>query len=145
MRANIALIPERLEDFQMTQRYSEVFDLVESGRQERAVWEQVVDSLMKYVDTDTVAAADAVKAEGCVKKEVPQEIVSAVIEYIESNHIGPLTKELEDLENLQVVETSNDEAKQGKPAQKARAGKVTQQKAPRIVPRRGKGPVQSVG
>ena len=129
----------------MAQTYSEVFDLVESGRQERAVWEQVVDSLMKYVDTDTVAAADAIKAEGCVKKEVPQEIVSAVIEYIESNHIVPLTKELEDLERLQVVETSNDEAKQDKPSAKTRTGQVPKQKAPRIIPRRGKGPMQSVG
>ena len=128
-----------------SQTYSEVFNLVESGRQERVVWDQIVDSLMKYLDTDTVSASSAIVAEGCVKKEVPQEIVSAVIEYIETQHIEPLTKELEDLENLQVVETSNDEAQQEKPAATARTGQVTKQKTPRIVPRRGKGPVQSVG
>jgi len=129
----------------MTRTYSEVFDLVETGRQERAVWEQVVDSLMKHVDTDTVSASSSITAEGCVKKEVPQEIVAAVIDYIESSHIGPLTQELEDLEALQVVETNNDEAEQSKPSETARTGKVPKQKTPRIVPRRGKGPVQSVG
>lgn len=92
----------------MALSFAEALRRLEESRQHRAVWNHVVDSLSKFVDTEVREATHGIKAEGCVARNVHQEVISEIIQVIEADKISPLNEEIETLENLEVVETKKD-------------------------------------
>lgn len=122
----------------MALSFVEALRRLEESRQHRAVWDHVVDSLSKFMDTDVREATHGIKAEGCVDKNVQQNIISEIIRGIEADKIAPLTEEIETLESLEVVETKKDD----EPKQKRRQSQATPKKNPqgiRAVPPAARG------
>jgi len=93
----------------MALSFIEALQKLEESRQHRAVWHQVVDTLIKFVDTEVREAQHGIPAEGCVAKLVSQEIITEIVRGIEAEKIAPLEEEIESLENLEVVETKKDD------------------------------------
>jgi hypothetical protein len=120
----------------MAKTVYEVWQQLESSRQELAVWNEVVAFLSKFVDTEQRAADAGITTEGCVSRTAPQSVIQAVRSYIEEKHVEPLMGEIEGLSNQQIVETENDQAQRQESAEAKSGGKVPRQKTPRIVRRR---------
>ena len=114
----------------------EVWQQVETSRQELAVWNEVVAFLSRFLDTETRAADSGITTDGCVSRTAPQSVIQAVRSYVEENHIEPLMTEIQNMCSQQIVETKNDQAKSEKPPEAKPGGQVPQQKTPRIVHRR---------
>jgi hypothetical protein len=129
----------------MAKTVNEVFQQLESGRQELAVWNEVVAFLSRFVDTETREADQGIETKECVSRTVPQEVIQAVRTYIESQHIEPLMAEILELSNQQLAETTNDEKKSEKSQEAGRERKVPRPKAPRVVSRRVGGAGQQTG
>lgn len=91
----------------------------------RAIWQQTVEHLSKFVDKEVRPAEHGIKAEDCVVNPVPQEAVKEFIDIIEETEIEPLNQEIAALENLSVEETNEDPGDDG---EKAKAGKEEKRK-----------------
>ena len=113
----------------MSLSFAEAFQRLEESRQRRAVWVQLVDFLNRCVATEVKEARDKIVPDGCVAKEVPQDLILEILQEIEAGKIAPLDEEITSLENLEVVETKKDD---GNKRQKATSKKNP--KAVRIVP-----------
>ena len=112
--------------------FSEAFQKLEDSRLRRAVWTQVVDFLGRCVATEVKEARDKIVPDGCIAKEVPEELIREILQEIEADKIAPLDTEISTLENLEVVETKkDDDTAKGK---RKKATSKKNQKAVRIVP-----------
>lgn len=121
----------------MTLILAEALQELEECRQRRAVWYDVVAFLSKFIDEEVREAGQGIVAEGCIGKLVPQGVLKDIVEGIEDEKIEPLNEAIGGLENLQVKETNDDEAKtQGKKkVRKARKAKAPKNpKAIRAIP-----------
>lgn len=139
----------------MALTFSEALQQLEENRHQRAVWNEVVDFLSRFVDSEVREVEQGIGAEDCVEKVVPQVQITAIIAYVDAEHISPLDEGIAALEQLQVVETEDDnsEAKEktkptkkkvsGKRPSKAKAGK--NKKASGTIPRAVKSKVHKAG
>jgi len=87
---------------------AEVLRELENLRHHRAVWMELVEHLSKFVDQEVRHADQAIPAEGCVVSKVPQPIVKEFLDYINHNEITPLNIRIDEIENLGVTETKDD-------------------------------------
>jgi len=108
-RANKVLITDMQEDFAMPLTLSEANRELEENRHQLAVWNEVKGFLSKLISTVEKEAQQAITAEGCVNKTVPQEVLIAVVQYIEKEHVDSLVESIKALENFQVMETNDEE------------------------------------
>lgn len=128
----------------MALSFAEALRRLEESRQHRAVWNHVVDSLSKFMDTEVREATHGIKAEGCVARNVQQDIISEIIRGIEADKIAPLNEEIETLENLEVVETEKDDESEGTkkdpvPRRSSKAGSKKNTQRIRAVPATARG------
>jgi hypothetical protein len=129
----------------MALSFAEALRRLEESRQHRAVWNHVVDSLSKFLDTEVREATYGIKAEGCVARNVHQDIISEIIQGIEADKISPLNGEIETLENLEVVETKKDDdqpkgtEKNPVPGRPSKAGSKKNTQRIRAVPAAARG------
>ena len=128
----------------MALTFSEALQKLEESKHQRAVWNEMVDFLSRFVDSEVTAAEQGIGAEDCVEKVVPQAQITAIINYIDEEHIAPLDEEIAALEQLQVVETEDDDSEekaQPKPtAKKKVSGKRPTPKAGKNKKAGGTGP-----
>jgi len=92
----------------MALSFAKALRRLEECRQHLAVWNHVVDSLSKFVDTEVREATHGIKAEGCVARNVSQDIIGEIVRGVKEERIAPLTEEIETLESLKVVETEDE-------------------------------------
>jgi len=118
----------------MSLTFSEAFQRLEDSRLRRAVWSQVVDFLGRCVPTEVKEARDKIVPDGCVAKEVPQDLILEILQEIEADKIAPLDEEILSLENLEVVETKQDEPTKPSAGKRQKAAPKKNPKAVRIVP-----------
>lgn len=121
---------------------------LEGLKHERAVWMEVVEFLSRFVDHEVSAADHKIVAEGCIRQEVPQEVVAGFIKDINEQEIGPLNDRIESLSGLSVEEKDDAKGDDGggevpkekppKKAVKARAKTGKTGKPIRAVPRTAK-------
>lgn len=98
---------------------AETLQRIEESRQQRIVWQYVVDYLSRCVDMPEREAQQGIPAAGCINKTVPQNVIIEAIQGIEAEKISPLDEEISALENLKVVETKNEPAERTAPKKKA--------------------------
>lgn len=93
----------------MSMSFNEAVQQLEYNRQQLAIYNELVDFLRRFVDSETRRTEMGIKTVGCVNQVVDQGLILEEIEHIETEHIAPLMEAIAALENLQVVETNNGE------------------------------------
>lgn len=120
----------------MATSVAEALEKLERARQELAVHQDVLGFLSRFVDTDVHETDQGIAADGCVATTVPQEVISEIIEGIHVEKVGPLMEEIDELVNLQVVESTvkpkkaSETVKDGKP--KVRRKAKAKKRSPRV-------------
>lgn len=85
----------------------DVLKKLELLKQERAIWVEVTDHLLKYVDDDIRSPGKAIVAEGCASQVVPQDMVQNFVNDIRKREVEPLEAKIISIETLQVEETGD--------------------------------------
>ena len=88
---------------------SELMRDLERLRHSRAVWMETLEHLAQFLDKDTIKADRGIRAEGCSVNPVPQAVVREFVSYINQQEIAPLNQQIDTIENLNIMETSNDQ------------------------------------
>ena len=101
----------------------------------RAIWQEVVDHLGKFLDTDAVKATVGIKTEG-EGLVVPQSVIEAEIMEIRNGYVAEIENELNNIDKSEVAE--NVDKKNQVAAKKGR-----QSKAGKKAPRRQKAATRS--
>lgn len=112
---------------------STVFKEVLSRRNDllhrKSVWQEVVDHLGKFLDTDAIPATVGIRtdAEGMV---VPQEKIALVISEIENGYAADIESELEQINTSEVADNVR-EKKQSKKKKVSKSKKASRSTKPR--------------
>lgn len=92
----------------------------------KAIWQEVVDHLTKFLDTDASPATVGIRtdAEGMV---VPQDRIELAISEIKNGYMAEIVEELDKINKSEVAENVKQEKQSGKkvPAKKASSKKVS--------------------
>jgi len=118
----------------MSLTFQEAFQKLEDGRLRRAVWTQIVDFLGRCVSSEVKEARDKIVPDGCIAKEVPEELIREILQEIEADKIAPLDEEIGALETLEVVETKKDDSDSASKPKRKKVTSKKNQKAVRVVP-----------
>ena len=91
--------------------FAEAMKELESLKHARAVWMEIVEHLSKCLDREVKIAENNIFAEGCVADRVPQAVIKDFIRDINEGNIDPLNEKIDSIENLTVMENSDDNEK----------------------------------
>jgi len=126
----------------MTLTVAEAMRELEQLKHGRAIWQETVEHLSKFVDKEVRQAEHGIVAEGCSINPVPQDAVREFINIIEEDEIEPLNTQIAALESLSVEETKDDptdddgekEAPSGKEEKEASSGEGKKGDSQKAVP-----------
>lgn len=107
-----------------------------------AVWQEVVDHLGKFLDTDAFSATVGIRTEGG-DMVVPQDRVEAVLSEVNYGYIAEINDELEKINKSEVAENVKQEKRLRK--KKEPEKKKTKRKDSKTVPTRSKPNKRKVG
>ena len=94
----------------------------------QAVWQEIIDHLSKFLDTDASPASVGIRTEGS-GMVVPQDRVDVVISEIRNGYMAEIAAELKSIDKSEVSE--NVEHKKQSSKKKKAKGKQTKAAAPR--------------
>lgn len=82
-----------------------------------AVWQEVVDHLTKFLDTDAFSATVGIRTDGDVMV-VPQDRIDAVLSEIKNGYIAEINDELDKINKSEVAENVKQEKRLRKKVKK---------------------------
>lgn len=126
---------------------AEAFMELERLKHERAVWMEVAEFLSRFVDHEVSKADHKIKAEGCIRPEVSQKLISEFVDSINEQEIDPLNDRIQTLESLGVEEQEDDREEEGEANSRKESKKAAPRKAggkARAKPERAKKRIRAV-
>lgn len=95
----------------MARSVAEIRELLEYSQFRKAIWERAIDLLGSHLDTE---GREALKGISYSKDgpNAPQELIQEIIDEIQAEKVDPLEEEIDRLEHLPVVETTDGEESQ---------------------------------
>lgn len=94
----------------------------------KAIWQEVVDHLSKFLDTDAAPATVGIRTGG-EGMTVPQDRIDLAISEIKNGYVAEIDEELDKINKSEVAENVKQENKGS--AKKGRTKKASSKKAPR--------------
>lgn len=88
---------------------------------QRAIWQEVVDHLAKFLDTDAFPATVGIRTDGGGGLTVPQDKIEVVLNEIKNGYMAEINEELHTIDNSEVAENVKQEKRRGKKTKKESA------------------------
>jgi hypothetical protein len=111
----------------MTANFHEVMSRRNELLHKLAIWQEIADHLVKFLDTDSFPAVVGIRSEGG-GMVAPQESIEAVLNTVKSSYVGEIQEELKKINKREVAEyveqrKQSSSKKKGKETKKGTKGK----------------------
>jgi hypothetical protein len=83
-----------------------------------AIWQEVVDHLLKFLDTDATPATIGIRTDGGGGMTVPQDRIEIVLNEIKNGYMAEINDELDKINKSEVAEHVKQEKRLGKKVKK---------------------------
>ena len=93
-----------------------------------AIWQEVVDHLMKFLDTDALPATVGIRSDGG-GLVVPQDKIEIVLNEVKNGYMAEIKEELQSIDNSEVAENVKQKKRRGKKKDPVKTKKGKRKKA----------------
>jgi hypothetical protein len=120
----------------------EVMKDLERAKERRAVWDEVVEHLKSFIDTDVALAAAGIAVDRDSPRIVPQRVIAEVVESIIREKVAPIVDFIHSTEHWEIAERKNELDTNGGSKKSRQEKKAPEEKAG---PAKKAGPVKKPG